>query len=85
MPCVKIRFFYSLVKPMAFVKRHLRACLALGLIFLIGGAVGYSHSESFSWMAMVVGAILLGMCRVTTFTAANEDWHGKDKGEEDGA
>jgi hypothetical protein len=36
-------------------------------------------------MAMVAGAILLGMCRVITFTAANEAWQGKKVGEEDGA
>jgi hypothetical protein len=68
---------------MAFVKRHLFVCLAIGLILLIGGAVGYSQTKLFGWIAMVTGAILLGMCRVTTFTAANEAWHGKDRGNED--
>lgn len=68
---------------MAFVKRHFRACLALGLLLLVGGTVGYPYSEFFGWTAMVAGAILLGLCRVTTFTAANEAWHGKNRGKEE--
>lgn len=68
---------------MVFVKRHLRACVALGLLLLVGGAVGYPHSEPFGWATMVAGAILLGICRVTTFTAANEAWYGKNRGKEE--
>lgn len=82
MGCVPVA---SNVKPMSFVKRHLLACLTLGLLLLVGGAVGYSYSEPFGWMVMVAGAILLCMCRVTTFTAANEAWHRNNRGGKDGA